>query len=267
MKSHLINYANGLVGQYYQTEGNNKLAIWMAGAPGIPKEAWDDAKVLSNGWFDLVRPDYYGLARSWWLFSPKGCIQTAYDTIQIFSKQWIVFSIYSNKDLIVPIYDEIVIIWASYGGRISAILPKFDQKIKEIILLYPRFAADDANMLWYPEESNEETIRQYSLQKWLYRFAEWMNPYEAMLEIDEFNSVKDSSHLKDVKVFIWHGNADVSVRSWRSQKFFDQLKEMNPSWDYHYAEYYGLWHGWTCKEATLKGRLHRRKQFDNNNTI
>jgi hypothetical protein len=29
MKSNLITYANGIVGQYYQTEGNNKLAIYL----------------------------------------------------------------------------------------------------------------------------------------------------------------------------------------------------------------------------------------------
>lgn len=265
MKSHLINYANGLVGQYYQTEGNTKLVVWMAWAPGIPKDAPDDAKILSNGWFDLIRPDYYGLARSWWFFSSKNCIQTAYDTIQVFHQKWDVFSIYGNSEITIPHYDEIVVLGASYGWYVAAIMPKFEEKIKEVVLLYPRFGADDANMIWYPEESNEETIRQYSLQKSLYRFAEWVDPYEAMLDIEVFDSTKDPSHLQDIKVFIWHGNADTSVRSWRSQKFFDQLKDMNPNGDYHYAEYYGLWHGWTCKEATLRWRLHRRRQFENNN--
>jgi hypothetical protein len=48
MKSHLINYAKGLVGQYYQTEGNKKLVIYLTGAPTLPSDKTKDAELLTK---------------------------------------------------------------------------------------------------------------------------------------------------------------------------------------------------------------------------
>lgn len=263
MNSHLIKYANGLVGQYYQTDGNTKLAIMLGWAPSVPTPPEQDAKIIANWWFDLVRPDYYGYGRSDGFFSPKNCIQTAYDTLQVFRDQWTILSVYENEELATIRYDEIVIIGLSFGGWIASILPKFDDQIKEVVLLYPWFGYDDMNQLWYPEESDEEFLRLLLVwYKHLYRFAEETDPYEAMLEIDEFNSTIDASHLEDTKIFVWHGTGDDVIWSWRSKEFVEKLKEMNPHGDYHYAEYYGLWHGGTCKEAGLKWWLHWRKQFN-----
>ncbi len=263
MNSHLIKYANGLVGQYYQTEGNTKLAIILGWAPSLPTPPEQDAKIIANWWFDLVRPDYYGYGRSDGFFSPKNCIQTAYDTLQVFRDQWSILSVYEDEELATVRYDEIVIIGLSFGSWIASILPKFDEHIKEVVLLYPWLGYDDMNQLWYPEESDEEFLRLLLVwYKHLYRFAEGTDPYEAMLEIDEFNSTIDASHLENTKVFVWHGTGDDVVWSWRSEQFIQELRNMNPDGKYHYAEYYGLWHGGTCKEAGLKWWLHWRKQFN-----
>ena len=62
----------------------------------------------------MVVPDYYGYARSAGVFSTKNCIQTVYDTIQIFDQQRSVISVYSDNDLMLPKYDEIVVIGSSY---------------------------------------------------------------------------------------------------------------------------------------------------------
>jgi hypothetical protein len=48
MKSHLIKYANGLVGQYYQTSGNTKLAIYLSGAPTLPSDKSKEAIAVSK---------------------------------------------------------------------------------------------------------------------------------------------------------------------------------------------------------------------------
>ena len=135
MDSHLIKYANGLVGQYYQKQGNKKLVVYLTGAPTIPSDKTKDAELLTKQWFDLVAPDYYGYARSAGFFSSQNCIQTAYDTIKIFDQQMSVISIYSNNDLILPKYNEIVVIGSSYWWRIAAIMPKYEKNIKEIVLL------------------------------------------------------------------------------------------------------------------------------------
>lgn len=263
MNSHLIKYANGLVGQYYQTEGNTKLAILLWWAPELPSTAIDEATTIWTKWFDLVRPDYYGYGRSDGFFSPKNCIQTTYDTIQVFFNELALFSIYEGEEIYPNKYEEIIIIWKSFWSRIASIMPKFDGRIKETVLLYPRLGYNNMNQLWYSEESDEEFLRiLFAWYKHLYRFAEGTDPYEAMLDIEEFDSIKDCSHLKEIKVFVWHGSADDVVWSWRSKEFIEQIKKLNPDGDYHYAEYYGLWHGGTCKEAGLKWWLHWRKQFN-----
>jgi hypothetical protein len=48
MNSHLINYANGLVGQYYQTKDNKKLVIYLTGAPTLPNDKTKDAELLTK---------------------------------------------------------------------------------------------------------------------------------------------------------------------------------------------------------------------------
>jgi pimeloyl-ACP methyl ester carboxylesterase len=263
MKSHLIHYAKGLVGQYYQTEGNKKLLIWIWWAPSLPSSPDKEALIVSQSGFDLVRPEFYGYARSSWIFSPKNCIQTVYDTIQVYKQQLPILSIYEDQELLTPIYDEIVIVWHSYGWWITAAMPKFDEIVKEIVLLAPWFAPDDLNQLWYSEETDEEFLRQCLLwYKSIYRFGDDIDPYDGLINIWALNPINDISHLRDVKVFVWHGSADDVIWCGRSKAFVDQLKDMNPDGHYHYAEYYWLWHGWICKEAALRWRLHRRKQFE-----
>lgn len=263
MNSHLLKYANGLVGQYYQTDSNNKLAIYLSWAPTLPTSMDKEANLLATQWFDLIRPDYYWNARSDGFFSPKNCIQTAYDTIQTFRQQIPMISIYEDEEIITPYYDEIVLIGASFGGWIAAAMPKFDEFITEIVLLYPRFAYEDMDMIWQPEESDEEFLRQVLLgYKHIYRFAPDSDPYESIINIGNLNPLLDLTTFQNTKVFVWHGSADDVIWSGRSQAFVEQLRAMNPDGDYHYSEYYGLWHGGICKEASISGRLHRRKQFE-----
>lgn len=259
MTFHLIKYAQGLVGQYFQSEWNSKLVVWLAGAPGMPSSSESDAALVAQWWYDFVRPDYYGYARSDGFFSPKNCIQTGYDTIQTFRQKIPVFSIYRAEELDIPYYDEIVVVWASYGGWVAGILPKIDPELKEIVLLYPLFGYDDMGQLGYQEETDEEFLRQLALAyKNIYRFEEGRDAYESTLDIWSYNTLSDPSHLMDTSVFLAHGTADQVIWVGRTQQFFKQLLAMNPWGDYSYAEYCGLWHG-DCKESGLKGWLYKKK--------
>ncbi len=263
MNSHLLKYANGLVGQYYQTDGNNKLAIWLWWAPSLPSLLDKEANILTKKWFDLIRPEYYGHARSDGFFSPKNCIQTAYDTIQTFRQQIPMISIYEDEEIIAPYYDEIVIIWHSYGWWIAAAMPKFEEFITEVVLLAPWFAYEDMDMIWQPEESDEDFLRQVLLgYKNIYRFSPDSDPYESIINIVNLNPLLDLNTFQNTKVFVWHGSADDVIWAGRSKAFVEQLRAMNPDGNYHYSEYYGLWHGGICKEATISWWLHWRKQFE-----
>lgn len=260
MKSHLVNYAKWLVWQYYQTEGNTKLVIYLSWAPIIPSDKSKEALLVSQAWFDMIVPDYYGYGRSSGVFSTQYCVQTIYDTIQVFQQQWTMISVYSPDEIILSGYDEIVVVWNSYGGWIAAIMPKIEPIIKEIILLYPALDRLDRNEHGYPESTDEDFLREQLLwYKHLYRFVDWVDTYDAMLNIDKFDSLQDMSHLHDTKVFVWHGSADEVIWCGRSKQFIDNLRQMNPNGQYHYAEYYGLGHGGICKEAILRWWLYWRK--------
>ena len=84
--------------------------VWLSGAPSLPSSADNEATLLATVGFDLIRPEYYGYARSDGFFSAKNCIQTVYDTIQTFRQQIPVLSVYSPNELLLPIYNEIIIV-------------------------------------------------------------------------------------------------------------------------------------------------------------
>lgn len=256
----LIKYAQWLVAQYYQTLGNTKLVILAAWMPGMPKSSDEEAKILSWDGFDLIRPDYYGYARSDGFFSTKNCMQTVYDTIQTFRQKIPMFDLYGGQELLPQKYDEIVIVGTSYGGRVAAMTPKIDPSIEEVVLLYPYLGDDNMDRRWYPEESDEEFLRQYSLiYRHLYRLAPDSDPYDAFMNFGSY-MVDDLSHLQDTKVFVAHGTADEVIWYGRSKEFVEQLLAMNLQGQYKYAEYYGLDHGYSCKQAGLLGWLHRRSR-------
>ena len=237
--------------------------VYLSGAPTVPSDKSQEALLVAKSWFDLISPDYYGYGRSDGFFSPKNCIQTAYDTLQTFRQQIPVISVYSPDELFLPCYDEIIILWASYGGWIATAMPKYDELIKEIVLLYPWFASEDTNTLWYPEEDDEMFLRQFLLgYKSLYRFEDIVSPFDGLISLWALNPRDDLSYLKDTKIFVWHGTADDVIRSGRSRQFVDNLRELNHDGQYHYAEYYGLDHGWLCKQVSLQWWLFRREQFE-----
>ena len=102
-------------------------------------------------------------------------------------------------------------------------------------------------------------MRQYSLQKHIYRIEPGVDPFDALVNIRGVFNLDDMNHLTDVKVFVAHGSADTVIWSGRSATFVQQLLDFNPAGEYKYAEYYGLGHG-DCKESALKGRNYWRKE-------
>ena len=191
----------------------------------------------------MIRPDYYGFGRSGGFFSPKNCIQTAYDTIQTFRQMIPVFSVYDKQEIVPPLYEEIVVVGFSYGGWIASMMPKFDPLIQDVVLIAPWLAYEDMAMIDKPEESDEEFVRLYSLvYKHLYRVDPQQDPYDALLDIKSVFPMQDWEHLRDSKVFVVHGSGDKVIWSGRSEQFIKQLLAINPIGNYKYVEYYGLGH-------------------------
>lgn len=222
--------------------------------PGLPSDK-NDMPYLQTSWYDLVIPDYYGYARSEGLFTLSGCIQTVLDTAQTFC-EGTVLDVRWNTSLQVR-YDHIIIAGASFGGRVACMSPKFDTSLKEVVLCYPWIPSCD----WWTWNYIEETLEQYHQQcrDWfggLLRFADenaWNDLYNEKwpFAANKYNI----DHLHDVSVFAWHGTADEVIHYTRTRDFCTQLFQRNPDGTYQYVEYYGLGHGWLCRQAIMQGWL------------
>lgn len=257
MKNYLINYAKWLVASYYQTPGNTSLAIYLSGAPSIPSDKSKYATLLAGSWIDLIAPDYYGRGRSSGVFDPKNVIQTGFDTVQVFKNKLPLVNIYGEHEILPPHYDEFIVIGSSYGWRSTAVLPKFDTDIKEIVLLAPYLESGLGE--W--EESDEDALRHYLLwYKWIYRLNPDYDVADAWFGFDELWTPSDIAHFEWVNVFVWHGTGDDVISSTRSEQFVRTLQNQFPDWNYKFAPYYGLGHGWSTNIPALQWRLYRKKE-------
>lgn len=255
----LIRYRE-LVASYHNSLGNTKLIIRCSGMPGLPDDNDPAFSLLQKSWYDVVKPDYYGYARSGGLFTPSWCVQTVLDTAETF-RQGRIFDVWGNQELTVS-YDEIVLVWSSFGGWVACMAPKFDATIKEVVLCYPWFPNQNFGQIWYAEETIEEYQRQcrdwYTgvIRRW--DESAWEQLYSW---VGEFSILSECKHLKNVSLFLWHGTADECIHYSRTRDFCEQLKTLNPNGDYHYAEYFGLGHGWICKQAIIEGWLRKKMQL------
>ena len=255
MTSSLIHYSRWLVADYYQSAWAETLAIYLSGAPSMPSDKSHYVEILASAKIDLVVPDYYGYGRSAGFFDVKWCVQTAYDTVQVFRDSVPLVDVYGDHEILPPLYKEIVVVGSSYGGRVAAWLPKFDESVQEVVLLAPLL--ED---LGEGEESDEEFLRQYLLgYKGMYRLNPDYEPLDAMLGFDQLFTREDLGHLEGVKVFVGHGSADSIIHPKRSERFVQDLQRQFPHGTYQYAWYYGLGHGGLMSRAGLSGWLYWRE--------
>jgi cephalosporin-C deacetylase-like acetyl esterase len=222
--------------------------------PSLPNDNGSEFSLLQKSWYDVVVPEYYGYARSGWLFTPSGCIQAVLDTVKIFSKGS-VQDVWGNKALQVS-YEKIIIVGSSFGGWIAAMAPKFEPCIKEIILLYPQLAPAKYGTLWLPEETTHE-FRRTCKQGYNGLFRRWDDAEWQAMFADQgpYVPMEHYEHLKDVSVFMGHGTADDVIHYSRTKEFYKKLTSYNPTGTYEYVEYYGLGHGGICKQAIMEWRL------------
>lgn len=251
----LVKYGD-LVADYYSVPNNNKLVIVASWAPWLPTGSDSTAWLWLAAGYDVVCPHYYGFAASGGDFTPMNCIQTILDTKKTFL-DWTVYDVFAMTSLHVH-YNEFLIVGRSFGGRVAAMLPKFDASLTKVGLFYP--------LLWHKPLNDPETTEE-TTDDFLTIIKEWLTPLYRWIDDERWVSHFDDSsdlipfyhfeHLKNVAVFGAHGTADSVIYASRTEDFFGKLQERNPSGRYSYYPYYGLWHGATTKLAATEGMLHR----------
>ena len=252
----LIRYGD-VVADYHTLSGNTALIIRCSGMPWLPSSD-NDMPWLQTSWYDVVMPDYYGYARSLGTFTPSWCIQTVLDTAKTF-RSWTVLDVRWNTSLQVH-YDHIIVVGASFGGRVACMSPKFDTSLKEVVLCYPQLAPAKYGTLWLPEVTDVEFWRVAKQWYW-WLICRWAEQERQEMFADQWPYIPTIhyDHLRDVSVFAWHGTADEVIHYTRTRDFCDQLVTRNPDGAYQYVQYYGLGHGWLCRKAIMQGWL-RSKQ-------
>lgn len=252
----LIRYG-WLIANYHRGfTSNSRLVIWLHGMPGLPKESEDkDMMAWLSAWYDFVDPNYYGSHTSDGVFSPQWCIDTMVDTYHFF-KQWgYVTCAWTGEQEMVSWYEEIIIIWASFGGWFASRVHHYLPECSTIWLLYPFLNAADRAMWEYEwEMTNEQDFIPLEIggQKHLYRGRELPIWEEQFLQDQRWQPYdKMIQDVSQKNIYIVHGDADDCVHVSRSRKLYEQLQTLNPQWNHRYLEIPAWWHGWITKQIAV----------------
>ncbi len=249
-----------IVGDYYYKEWNTVCAII---ARGVPSMSWGKdtlAETLLAKNINSIIPDYYGYARSSKRFTPQNCIQTIQDTYTNIKSGKTYTAIHEQKTYKFTEHQKYIIIGHSFGGRVAAMLPKFEQTIDTIALIAPQLNSADYNQCWHPEEDNKRFFG--IIKDWYEQLYRGIEDSDRLLHLHDklwLTPMLQPEVLKDSNVFIGHGTSDDVIRYGRSKKFYETLQIYNYGKNIHFDAYYWLWHSGLIKEVAATWIAHRIK--------
>lgn len=234
-----------IVWSYYESKKNSKtliiVAIWAPNLMDV--DNLRNVEILTDTWYDVVTPEYYGFCRSEWEFTPENSIKTLLDTKNTF-KKWELTNVYSWDKINVE-YDDFIFLWMSYGWWVVPLLPKYDKEIKNIAMFYP---VTDYSTFW-KRWVKEETVDDFcnAIYRWFsniynsIKLPIWKKQFE---DETEFIPVKNLEYLEWINLFLCHWTEDKSIYYKKTSEYYEQLKIMFPRWSIEYREYEWLWHGY-----------------------
>lgn len=204
------------------------ISIW---APNIEDiESLRNASILTDAWYDIFVPEYYGFCRSRWKFSPMNSIQSLIDSYKIFANGYLCSDFYDWSSFLKK-YQNIIFLWLSYGGWLVLSLPRFCQKISTIWAFYP---VVEYKWLW--KYDNEESGQDFLLClrrqfKHLYRLSKkslWREHFEHKNSLAPVQK-KNMKYLKWLNVFLAHGKKDTSIHYIRTEKYSEKVIWFHPN--------------------------------------
>ncbi len=217
------------------------VAIWAPNLMDI--DSLRNADILTNAWYDVVTPEYYGFCRSLGRFTPKNSIKTLIDTKNFFTN-WVATDVYSWEKVKLK-YKKFIFIGMSYGWWVVPLLPQFDKTINNIALFYPVIDYNSFWKRWVTEETVEDFLN--SIKRWFKKIYSWINlpiwtkHFQDKTDLIPINNIK---YLKNTNIFLAHGTEDKSIYYKKTREYYEKLKNYNIKWNYIYKEYIWLWH-WT----------------------
>ena len=222
----------GIAGMFYKVPGRNthRIVIYGIGAP-LPPDSGNlsDANHILDFDVDLFVPDYIGYGRSEGKFTPKNCIKTFLLLHKEFIKGCKTMNRYEQKTSELT-YKELFFIGRSFGGAFVPLLPRYNNTIKNLCLLYPvvdpltwiRHSDGDALT---QEETSDDFIKTmiHDGYKYLYRGIMskiWLNHFKNK---DGLSPMENIKFLKKAKLFIGHGQNDIRINPIHSMKYHKMI--------------------------------------------
>lgn len=199
------------------------IALW---APNIEDiESLRNAHILTEAWYDVFVPEYYGFCRSGGRFTPHSSLESLVDAYTVFSK-WRYYQDFYTGQSIKRTYPTIHILWFSYGGWVALNLPRILPQITTIGAFYP---VTNYRWLWkkYREETWEDFL-EIIAKKYRHLYRLWSTSHWKKLFRQESLSAisrKNIRSLIDGNIFIAHGKNDTIIHFSHSEDFWRQAKK------------------------------------------
>lgn len=221
--------AGELFGTLYNPPKNNSgtVIIHLKGGPSFgdtgKSPLWKPC-LKSN--VSLFVPDYIGYCRSDGQFNFKNTLKTIEQSEQFLTGHLIGTLTDSNKP-IKPKFSNIILVGSSWGGSIAPFYFKYykNTKIKSLGLFRAVLDWKTQGKTRYKEE-NTSNITNLINNYWLniYRGfdkSEWPDILHG--KKPEYNPTDNVTYLKDIDIYITHGDVDKSIHWSKSREYFNKL--------------------------------------------
>lgn len=214
---------------YSSGRKTDALVIYGLGAPVVPDSGnLPDAPIILNFDTDLLVPDYIGYGRSGGRFTPKNCIRTFLLLYEQLTNGCIAHNYYENIQIKLK-YKRIIFIGRSFGGTYLPLLPRFNNKIGELGIIYPAVDNKSCGSI-EGEESNEDFMRSMREDGYHYLYRGILNPIwsKHLINEDGLSPMDNIPYLSDARLFIGHGKEDRVIHFSKSVNYFEKIKGFFP---------------------------------------
>lgn len=215
---------------YHRKKLSSNLLIYGYGAPTVPDNgSLKEAEAVMKFDTDFFVPDYIGYGRSDGVLTPRNCVQTFLKLYSAFKNGCTAVNYYKKSKTQIR-YKRIMFAGRSFGGTYVPLLPKFNQEITEICLVFP--AIDNKNSGSVKgEETNEDFLRAMRQDGYWHLYRGILSKaWQRHLNTDDaLSPMVNIGSLKKAKIFIGHGRNDNCIDHSKSVSYYTKVLDMFPN--------------------------------------
>jgi len=175
-------------------------------------------------------PDYIGHCRSEGLFNFENCIETLHICEQFLLAKTTAIEGFTGNKLTCPKVGKIILIGSSWGGAITPFIHMNKKTtIKNLGLISPMTDWSTLGNGKYTEENAKDVdslIRNVMFPIYRgYDKSNWPKIFFNKKIQSKYNPIDNTHLLKNMNIYIVHGNKDRSIHWSRSKEYFNLLNQ------------------------------------------